>query len=208
MVSGDTPTSPLVFFCSLESSDSIQVAPIAVALKATKSLTAFSRLSTLLAHLEHICEESLSCFSCFSTGMSITREILCAHLFWIPIEVKKMHCFGVGHQRSAQPADYTSLSHRCQHSVSVCHMWIRSFYRNFLPPVRHSIDNICQWAVIAMNIMKMRSVCTRLSTEPGNEAREEVNVPIPPKRNPVTYYAIVLCWCMYTFSILIRMILC
>ena len=71
-MSGDTPTSPLVSFVLLNPV-TLSREHLAIALKATKSLTAFSRLSTLLAHLELICEASLSCFS---TGMSTNKEIL------------------------------------------------------------------------------------------------------------------------------------
>ena len=107
MVSGDTPTSPLVAFALLNPV-TLSREHLAIALKVTKSLTAFSRLSTLLAHLVETWEESLSCFS---TGMFNNREILGAHLFLDSSRSKKMHRFGAGHQRSAQPAGCTSRSH-------------------------------------------------------------------------------------------------
>ena len=58
MVCGDTPTSPLVSFVLLNPV-TLSGQHLAIALKATKSLNAFSRIFTLLAHLEQICEGSL-----------------------------------------------------------------------------------------------------------------------------------------------------
>ena len=78
MVSGNTPTSPLVAFALLNP----------VTLSSSHSFESYQVLDCLLQtvhSLEQICEESLSCFS---NGMSNNRDILGAHLFCILAEVK------------------------------------------------------------------------------------------------------------------------
>ena len=117
MVSGDTPTSPLVAFALLNPV-TLSREHLAIALKATKSLTAFSRLSTLLAHLVQIWEESLSCFS---TAMPSNREILGAHPFWIPAQIKRCTVLVPG-TRDLHSLQGTLLEAIVNTAVSVCHV--------------------------------------------------------------------------------------